>query len=105
MLAPGRTISLIIKDMEPAARREGHHVAYAKANPGKVSLGHAGVGSSNYLICRSFIMASGVEVNLASDPIPLVKLPGLSVRLGAARILDEPLEDENRFWLGLAWRP
>ena len=27
-------------------------VDYAKTNPGKVSLGHAGVGSSNYLICR-----------------------------------------------------
>jgi tripartite-type tricarboxylate transporter receptor subunit TctC len=48
------------------AKTLAEFVAYAKANPGKVSLGHAGVGSSNYLICRSFIMASGVEVNLVS---------------------------------------
>lgn len=39
---------------------------YAKKNPGKISLGHAGVGSSNYLICRNFIKASGVDVALVS---------------------------------------
>jgi tripartite tricarboxylate transporter family receptor len=26
-------------------------IAYAKSNPGKINLGHAGIGSSNYLIC------------------------------------------------------
>jgi tripartite-type tricarboxylate transporter receptor subunit TctC len=41
-------------------------LAYAKANPGKISLGHAGVGSSNYLICRNFIKAAGVDVALVS---------------------------------------
>lgn len=39
-------------------------IAYAKANPGKVNLGHAGVGSSNYLICKSFIQAAGIDVTL-----------------------------------------
>ena len=39
-------------------------VAYAKANPGKVNLGHAGVGSSNYLICKSFVAAAGIDVTL-----------------------------------------
>ena len=39
-------------------------IAYAKANPGKVSLGHAGVGSSNYLICKSFVQAAGIDVTL-----------------------------------------
>ncbi len=56
---------LAIKTGFPA-KTLAEFVAYAKANPGKVSLGHAGVGSSNYLICRSFIRASGVEVNLVS---------------------------------------
>lgn len=41
-------------------------VAYAKANPGKVTLGHAGVGSSNYLICRAFIEAAKVDITLVS---------------------------------------
>ncbi len=39
-------------------------IAYAKANPGKVNLGHAGVGSSNYLICKSFAQAAGIDVTL-----------------------------------------
>jgi tripartite-type tricarboxylate transporter receptor subunit TctC len=39
---------------------------YAKANPGKVTLGHAGVGSSNYLICKLFLQAAKVDVQLAS---------------------------------------
>ncbi|MFX9707484.1 tripartite tricarboxylate transporter substrate-binding protein, partial [Acinetobacter baumannii] len=37
---------------------------YAKKNPGKVNLGHAGVGSSNYLICKSFVHAAGIDVQL-----------------------------------------
>ncbi|MDB5572225.1 MAG: hypothetical protein JWN93_3408 [Hyphomicrobiales bacterium] len=41
-------------------------IAYAKANPGKVNLGHAGVGSSNYLICKNFIAASDAPVVLVS---------------------------------------
>jgi tripartite-type tricarboxylate transporter receptor subunit TctC len=41
-------------------------VAYAKANPGKITLGHAGVGSSNYLICKIFEQASGANVTLVS---------------------------------------
>lgn len=39
-------------------------IAYARANPGKVNLGHAGVGSSNYLICKSFVQAAGIDVTL-----------------------------------------
>jgi tripartite-type tricarboxylate transporter receptor subunit TctC len=41
-------------------------IDYAKKNPGKVNLGHAGVGSSNYLICRAFTKAAGIEVTLVS---------------------------------------
>lgn len=52
-----------------------------------------------------WLRLAGLEVDLASDPTPLVKLPGLRLRLGAARVLDPPLEDENRFWLLLAYRP
>jgi tripartite-type tricarboxylate transporter receptor subunit TctC len=39
-------------------------IAYAKANPGKVTLAHAGIGSSNYLICRTFVKAAGIDVTL-----------------------------------------
>ena len=41
-------------------------IAYAKANPGKLNLGHAGVGSSNYLICRAFVQAADIKAELVS---------------------------------------
>lgn len=37
---------------------------YLRKNPGKVTLGHAGTGSSNYLICLNFIQASKADVQL-----------------------------------------
>lgn len=52
-----------------------------------------------------WLRLAGLEVDLASDPMPLVKIPGLRLRLGAARVLDPPLEDENRYWVLLAYRP
>ena len=39
-------------------------IAYAKANPGKLTLGHAGVGSSNYIICKQFLSAAKIDVTL-----------------------------------------
>ncbi len=39
-------------------------IDYAKKNPGKVTVGHAGVGSSNFIICKSFLKAAGVDVSL-----------------------------------------
>lgn len=41
-------------------------VDYAKKKPGRVSLGHAGIGSSNYIVCKTFVQAAGVEVTLVS---------------------------------------
>src|SRR3977135_2330529 len=39
-------------------------IAYAKSNPGKINLGHAGVGPSNFLICKSFAHAASIDVTL-----------------------------------------
>lgn len=39
---------------------------FAKKNPGKITLGHAGVGSSNYLICKNFTAAADIDVTLVS---------------------------------------
>lgn len=52
-----------------------------------------------------WLRLAGIELDLASEPMPLVKLPGLRLRVGAARILDEPFKDTNRFWAVLAFRP
>jgi tripartite-type tricarboxylate transporter receptor subunit TctC len=48
------------------AKTLAEFVAYAKANPGKINLGHAGVGSSNYLICKNLVAAAQVQVTLVS---------------------------------------
>ena len=52
------------KDFPPKTFAE--FIDYAKKNPGKVNMGHAGVRSSNYLICRAFTQAAGIEVTLVS---------------------------------------
>jgi tripartite-type tricarboxylate transporter receptor subunit TctC len=39
-------------------------VAEMKANPGKITLGHAGTGSSNHLICLTFLRAAGADATL-----------------------------------------
>lgn len=52
------------KDFPAATLQE--FIAFAKKNPGKVNLGHAGVGSSNYLICRALVQAAGIDVTLVS---------------------------------------
>jgi tripartite-type tricarboxylate transporter receptor subunit TctC len=64
-------VGMIAKTFGIVALRKGfpaltlkEFVAYAKANPGNINLGHAGVGSSNYLICKSFVAAAGIDVTL-----------------------------------------
>jgi tripartite-type tricarboxylate transporter receptor subunit TctC len=61
-----KTLPVIAVNAKFPARTLTEFIAYAKKNPGKINMGHAGVGSSNYLICRAFIQASGVEVQLVS---------------------------------------
>jgi tripartite-type tricarboxylate transporter receptor subunit TctC len=61
-----KTSPVIALKLDFPAKDLMEFVAYAKQNPGKVSLGHAGVGSSNYLICRNFVKAAGVDVALVS---------------------------------------
>ncbi len=62
MVAKTFGIVALRKDFPAATLQE--FIAHAKANPGKVNLGHAGVGSSNYLICKSFEQAAGITITL-----------------------------------------
>ena len=62
MVAKTFGIVALRKDF-PAADLQAF-IAYAKKNPGKINLGHAGIGSSNYLICKSFVQAAGIDVTL-----------------------------------------
>ena len=61
-----KTFGVIALRKDFPASNVQEFIAYAKSNPGKVNLGHAGVGSSNYLICKSFVQAAGVDVALVS---------------------------------------
>ncbi|MCA3626144.1 MAG: tripartite tricarboxylate transporter substrate binding protein BugD [Methylobacterium sp.] len=59
-----KTLPVIaLKNGFPASDVKGF-IEYANANPGKITLGHAGIGSSNYLICKLFLQAAKVKVEL-----------------------------------------
>jgi len=62
MVAKTFGIIALRKDFPAKDLRE--FIAYARKNPGKINLGHAGVGSSNFLICKSFVQAAGIDVTL-----------------------------------------
>ncbi|HEY3031466.1 MAG TPA: tripartite tricarboxylate transporter substrate-binding protein [Bradyrhizobium sp.] len=59
-----KTFGIVALRKDFPAKKLQEFIAYAKSNPGKINLGHAGVGSSNFLICKSFVQAAGIEVTL-----------------------------------------
>ena len=48
---------------------------------------------------------AGLEAKLNSDPLPILKFPGLDLTAGVARVLDAPLEGDTKWWIGMRWRP
>jgi tripartite-type tricarboxylate transporter receptor subunit TctC len=61
-----RTASLVALKKDFPAKTVAEFIDHAKKNPGQIKLGHAGVGSSNYVICQSFVKATGIDVTLVS---------------------------------------
>lgn len=59
-----KTFGIVALRKDFPAKTMQEFLAYAKSNPGKINLGHAGVGSSNFLICKSFVQAAGIDVTL-----------------------------------------
>jgi tripartite-type tricarboxylate transporter receptor subunit TctC len=59
-----KTFGIIALRKDFPAKTLQEFIHYAKSNPGKVNLGHAGVGSSNFLICKSFVQAADIDVAL-----------------------------------------
>jgi tripartite-type tricarboxylate transporter receptor subunit TctC len=59
-----KTFGIVALRKDFPAKNLQEFIAYAKNNPGKINFGHAGVGSSNFLICKSFVQAAGIEVTL-----------------------------------------
>jgi len=61
-----KTSPVIALKKDHAAKTLKEFIDYARKNPGKATLGHAGVGSSNYLICKAFVQAANIDVTLVS---------------------------------------
>jgi tripartite-type tricarboxylate transporter receptor subunit TctC len=59
-----KTFGIVALRKDFPAKTLKDFIAYAKNNPGKINLGHAGIGSSNFLICKSFVQAAGIDVTL-----------------------------------------
>lgn len=59
-----KTFGIIALRKDFPAKDLKEFIDYARKNPGKINLGHAGVGSSNYLICKSFVQAAGIDATL-----------------------------------------
>jgi tripartite-type tricarboxylate transporter receptor subunit TctC len=59
-----KTAPLIAIRKDFPAKTMAEFVEHLKRNPGKVTLGHAGTGSSNYLICLNFLQAAKAEAQL-----------------------------------------
>jgi hypothetical protein len=49
------------------------------------------------------IDSAGIEVELNVESMPLVRIPSLTMSAGVVVVLDAPLEDEVRGWIGLRW--
>jgi Tol biopolymer transport system component len=57
-----------------------------------------------------WLSLAGMEWRWSTGPIPLGRIPALDVRLGVARVLEDPspgspLEDADRWWAVTVWRP
>ncbi|MFH1178079.1 MAG: hypothetical protein V1750_11785, partial [Acidobacteriota bacterium] len=52
-----------------------------------------------------WLSLAGLEWELTSDPLPLLRFPGFHLTLGAARILDEPFKGKTKGWVGVEWKP
>jgi tripartite-type tricarboxylate transporter receptor subunit TctC len=59
-----KTAPLIALKKDFPAKTMAEFVDHLRKNPGKVTLGHAGTGSSNYLICLNFLQAARAEAQL-----------------------------------------
>ncbi len=61
-LIAGTPLYFVVRNGFPA-RTMQEFLAHVRANPGRVSNGHAGIGSTNHLACALFQHVTGVQMN------------------------------------------
>ncbi|MGY4468653.1 tripartite-type tricarboxylate transporter receptor subunit TctC [Bradyrhizobium sp. LB9.1b] len=101
-----KTFGIIAVRKDFPAKDLKEFIAYAKANPGKINLGHAGVGSSNYLICKSFVTAAGIDATLVGyRGAPRLRSRTRSAARSTASAMRRPpsRNRSTRSWCGASW--
>jgi Tol biopolymer transport system component len=53
----------------------------------------------------NWLRLAGLEWRFALDPQPIVRIPAIDFRVGAARVFDAPLKGDTRLWLVTVLRP
>lgn len=54
---------------------------------------------------RPRVRVAGLEYTIESASLPLLRIPALQFRAGAARVLEGALKDRNSLWLNMRWKP
>jgi tripartite-type tricarboxylate transporter receptor subunit TctC len=79
-IAPVATISRVtnLMTVHPSfpAKTVPEFIAYAKANPGKVNMASAGIGSSDHMAGELLKMMSGVDLSVSRRSGPHPPKPG-----------------------------
>jgi hypothetical protein len=52
-----------------------------------------------------WLRLAGLEWRFSLAPLPIVRIPAVDVRVGAARVFDAPLKGDTRLWLVTVLRP
>jgi tripartite-type tricarboxylate transporter receptor subunit TctC len=82
----GDAPNVIVASPKWAASKVRDVVAYAKQNPGKLTVGHPGAGTMGHLIALLFAAEAGIEVNFVAyqgAPAILSDLAGGHIDIGA----------------------
>jgi tripartite-type tricarboxylate transporter receptor subunit TctC len=83
-------------------------IAYAKANPGKLSYASAGTGSSLHVIGELFKMMAGIDmvhVPYRGGAPALIDLLGGRVRIPTIYTADSWVDARGRIWLAAPYAP
>ena len=82
----GDAPNVIVAGTESRFRSIGDIVAYARQNPGKLTIGHPGIGTMGHLVALLFCAEAGIDANLIAyqgAPAILTDIAGGHIDIGA----------------------